>query len=439
MKTNIHNIAKSGMCHGCGTCAGICPNEAFRMVPDGKKGIYIPQVDRDKCNQCGLCQMVCPRNEVKPLQVISAAAGEEFTQMLLGDCINSYLGQAADYDIRYNSSSGGLVTALLIFALDNGIIDGALVTRMKHDNPFEPEPFIARTREEIVEASKSKYCPVAANTAIKTILDQEGNYAVVGLPCHIQGIRKAEAINGVLKKRIVLHLGIFCSHTDTFEGSFFMLRKLGKKLEEVHQIAYRGEGWPGKITIKSLNGNEISSAIKDNIFVSMHNTLFFTPTGCLTCSDVTAEGSDISFGDAWLPEIVAKEHVGKSVFVVRSKTGRELLEAATHLKVVEITEMKPSQIIKSQRTFLHFKKINLVFRKRIMKGLSREYKPEKVIIKASSFNYLVAFLAIFHSSIGSVRFGRRLLKIIPAKMLCIYISIFYSIYSRIMTKDFDRK
>jgi coenzyme F420 hydrogenase subunit beta len=46
------------------------------------------------------------------------------------------------------------------FALEEGIIDGALVTRMKKDRPLEPEPFIARTREEIIEASKSKYCGV---------------------------------------------------------------------------------------------------------------------------------------------------------------------------------------------------------------------------------------------------------------------------------------
>ena len=41
---------------------------------------------------------------------------------------------------------------------------------MKKDNPLEPEPFIARTREEIIEASKSKYCPVPAN------IDAERNF-----------------------------------------------------------------------------------------------------------------------------------------------------------------------------------------------------------------------------------------------------------------------
>jgi len=79
------------------------------------------------------------------------------------------------------------VTALFIFALEKGLIDGALVTGMKKDKPLEPEPFIARTREKIISARGSKYCSVPANIALKEILKakEEERFAVVGLPCHI--------------------------------------------------------------------------------------------------------------------------------------------------------------------------------------------------------------------------------------------------------------
>src|SRR4030043_382689 len=114
-----------------------------------------------------------------------------------------------DEEIRRGSSSGGIVTQLLVYALEKGIIDGALVVRMKKDKPLEPEPFIARSREEIISASKSKYCPVAANVVLKAILSEKGRVAVVGLPCHINGIRKAESALPELKKKIVLHVGLF--------------------------------------------------------------------------------------------------------------------------------------------------------------------------------------------------------------------------------------
>ena len=48
---------------------------------------------------------------------------------------------------------------------------------------------------EPVSATKSKYCPVPANVRIKKILRRNGKFAVVGLPCHIHGVRKAEMLN----------------------------------------------------------------------------------------------------------------------------------------------------------------------------------------------------------------------------------------------------
>lgn len=129
--------------------------------------------------------------------------------------------------IRYNSSSGGLITQLLIFALEECIIDGAQVTRMKNDNPLEPEPFIARTKEDIIGASTSKYCPVPANIALKEIIDSKKGekFAVVGLPCHMHAIRKAEQINKKLSEKTVLHVGIFCGHSSNFLGTKLWLDK----------------------------------------------------------------------------------------------------------------------------------------------------------------------------------------------------------------------
>ena len=41
-------------CIGCGTCAGICPNEAI-VEGDDK---YV--IDADKCIDCGACAGECP-------------------------------------------------------------------------------------------------------------------------------------------------------------------------------------------------------------------------------------------------------------------------------------------------------------------------------------------------------------------------------------------
>ncbi|MCK4454585.1 4Fe-4S binding protein, partial [Candidatus Parcubacteria bacterium] len=142
----IFTVVKHDLCTGCGTCVSLCPNEAIELVIDKKKGIHIPEIDENRCNNCGICYKICPGHEVDFKTLNLEIFGKEPEDVLIGNYLNCYVGHATNYDIRYNSASGGLITQLLIFALEEGIIDGALVTRMKRDSPLEPEPFIARTK-----------------------------------------------------------------------------------------------------------------------------------------------------------------------------------------------------------------------------------------------------------------------------------------------------
>jgi len=203
----INYAIENGLCTGCGLCVSLCPNNALKMDLNEKKGIYVPNLSNDICNQCGICYKICPGISVDYQTLNFELFGNENVNILIGNYINCYIGHINDYNIRYNSTSGGIVTQLLIFALEEGIIDGAIVTKMKSDNPLEPEPFIARTKEDIIEASKSKYCPVPVNVVIRKILNSHDNekFAIVGLPCHINGIRKAEQINKKLRKKICLN------------------------------------------------------------------------------------------------------------------------------------------------------------------------------------------------------------------------------------------
>ena len=136
----IEVVVKKGLCTGCGTCVAICPNSAIGMFKDDFKGLYVPKLDHEKCNKCGICYEVCPGHSVDFKQLNQAIFDKEPNNILIGNYLNCYIGHATDYDVRYNSASGGLVTALLVFALVEGVIDGALVTRMNKQKPLEPEP-----------------------------------------------------------------------------------------------------------------------------------------------------------------------------------------------------------------------------------------------------------------------------------------------------------
>ena len=136
------------------------------------------------------------------------------------------------------------------------------------------------------------------NISLKEILESKESrkYAVVGLPCHIQGIRKAEQKNIRLRERIKFHLGILCNHTPNLWGTTLLIKKLGFNEKEISKIEYRGNGWPGYFQVQTNHGiKDLDYRRSWNFFGSQ----FFYPKRCLLCNDFTCELADISFGDAW--------------------------------------------------------------------------------------------------------------------------------------------
>ena len=238
-RQNLDLIVNHSLCTGCGTCEGVCPQSVIRMEIDKKKAIYLPSI-KAGCVDCGMCISVCPGHLVDFKGLSQNIFGQVTADSSFGHYINCYLSHACDRGVRYSSSSGGLITSIILYMLRERLIDGALLTRMSKDNPTMPEPFIARTEEEVVSACGSKYCPVPANKVIKEILKVEGKYAVVGLPCHIHGIRKAESINKKLRERIILHLGIFCGTTKTFSATDNYLNQRGIDNERISTLRYSG-------------------------------------------------------------------------------------------------------------------------------------------------------------------------------------------------------
>jgi len=411
IKKNILETINSGLCTGCGTCVGLCPNSAIYMSK--VNDIYIPILNKKKCNQCGICFEVCPGHSVNFKKLNLMIFGREQQNTLMGNYINCYIGHVTDLNIRYNSASGGLITALLIFAIEEGIINGALVTKMNDARPLEPEVFIARTKDEIISASKSKYCPVPANIALKDILKENGRFATVGLPCHIHGIRKAEIINKKLAKKIVLHLGLICNHAPTFSATTYLLERMNLKEKDVKKIDYRGEGWPGGMSIILRNGGkkfvqEFNPFYWGHVFNS-----YFIPVRCILCMDKICELSDISFGDAWH---LSDSKIGESISVSRSKTGEELLQKAAIKKKIEIKRINSKKILASQG--LNLVKKQQKARILVFKKLGRRvpiYKGE--VLESKTLDCVKALLLYLKAYISSKRYLWNLIDIYPSLLI----------------------
>lgn len=391
-KGSISSIEEANLCTGCGTCFALCPNEAIEIVLSQKKSIYVPELNGEKCNNCGICFKVCPGHKVDFRGLNLELFGKEPEDILIGNYLNCYIGHANDYDIRYNSASGGLITAMLILALEEGLIDGALVTRMKKDKPLEPEPFIARTKKEIIEATGSKYCPVPANIKLKDIIkakDKE-RFAVVGLPCHIHGLMKAKLINRELRNKIVLSIGIFCSHVDSFQATKSLLNQMKLEEQNVTELKYRSEGWPGKMQIKLSSGESCKYGYHQYTQIT-HAHNFFTPERCFSCCDLTAELADISCGDAWLPEYKS-DNIGKSMMIVRTKQGQDLVKRCLAKEFIELNSIDRKKVVEAQG--ITFKKTLTQKRAEINEGA--------ILIRPNTRDKLTAVNQLIAHNLGKV-------------------------------------
>jgi coenzyme F420 hydrogenase subunit beta len=336
------------------------------MTIDDSRGCFAPELREENCRHCGLCYQVCPGHGVDFDGLGQELFGDIPSEIALGRYLAAYVGHATNASIRYHSASGGLVTALLIFALEHDLIDGALVTRMRRDHPLMPEPFIARTRKEILSAAGSKYCPVTVGAAVRQILDSKGRFAVVGLPCHIQGIRKAEHEIVELSGRIRYRISLACSLNYSFHGTRRLIESLGIPPEEVQALQYRGRGWPGAMRLRVKDGTETVVPLGQYYRRLGPHSLW----RCLLCSDMLGELSDLSCGDAWLPELVKTDKVGSSFVVSRTPEAEELLEAAAAREAVELSELGVQPLLASQGRVL-FKKRKLTARMRLARLCGR--------------------------------------------------------------------
>jgi coenzyme F420 hydrogenase subunit beta len=421
----IKHVVASGLCCGCGTCVGVCPAEAIDIHVSA--GIYQPRINPEKCNSCGLCIKSCPGHLVDFESLCHSAFGKPPENSLIGNHLGCYVGHSSNEAIRYNSASGGIATRLLVYAIENDLIDGALVTRARKDKPLMPEGFIARTVDEVIAASKTKYCPVAVNTGLREILKEDGRYAVVGLPCHIHGIRKAERVFKVLSKRVVLRIGLLCSHMISFEGLDSLLAKLHIPKGSVRELNYRGDGWPGSMSISTLDGSKQTLPLMRSwhAYWPVFSSFFFTPMRCTMCPDQAAELADVSLGDAWLPEFKS-DRSGKSLIVIRTKAASDFFAALNREKAVNMRKVEDSKVVQSQLVNLVFKKKDLgsrLFTLRKFGVSTPRYVPEPRILHSPFIWFRMMFM---YSSVWAS--SRKPLKSLLAHVPLPVFRAYYGIY-----------
>lgn len=329
---SLGKIIDGGLCHRCGSCVGICPTGVLGL--DGEDYPSVKNVSA--CTDCDLCVKVCPGDEFDLIQAYREVynADSDLTSTH-GIFSGAYLSYATDPDIRERSTSGGLITAILLDQLRTGSIDGAIVITSDASQLWKGKPIVARSEEQLLAAMKSKYAICPTNSVFSEIRDIPGRYALVGLPCQIHGFVKAAKIDQRLRERVVLTLGLFCHAAVEHDALRIIWQSLGDKTKNASRYISRIGKHPGTPHLEMQDGSlypvyfgekrgyRPSSMEVINIVYRL-----YTPARCLTCFDASAEFADIAVGDPWMapPHSGIDFYKGWSFALVRSERGQRAMQ-----------------------------------------------------------------------------------------------------------------
>lgn len=339
------DVAAWRMCIGCGACVAACPDQKLRMVDIVSEGLRPERVAGGDCSGCSDCVTVCPGVDLSHPPVKQGGYIESLYRSW-GPVLQVWEGHASDPDLRYSGSSGGMASALALYATERAGMHG--VMHVGHDDVvrYKNKTAFSTTRQDLLAATGSRYAPASPCDGLRSLETATAPAAFVGKPCDVAGLRKTQAIRPELDKNIGVAIGIFCAGTPSTQGTLDLLAKHGIRPEEVAEVRYRGRGWPGHFAVRrdgSETWNNLATYAEAWDFLQRYR-----PYRCHLCPDSTAEFADISCGDPWYRPIEEGE-MGSSLVLARTERGREIVEGAIRAGYVQLAPVRPEILDQSQR------------------------------------------------------------------------------------------
>jgi coenzyme F420 hydrogenase subunit beta len=323
----FHEVVATNLCTGCAACVMACPRDVLEY--DHTETYHPFNVElstaADDCvhgqRGCDICTRACPRFRDWEVDCDQALFGrarepEEVTGIRRG----VFLARAADPALLAAGQDGGLVSALLVWGLETGRIEGALTSRLSSVRRWDGEPFLATTREEVLEAAGSRYTYAANPLAMKEA-ERRGlkRLALVGMSCQasINGTLQARRVNKYAR-RIEITLGLLCSKSFGYDGlRQVIVEGYGVPLDDIAKVNIKGrfQLW------RRSTGEQVEIPLKQ--------LQQATREGCKLCPDFAAEHADIATGGLG-------QRDGWTLAVVRTQRGEDWMGEATAAGVITV-------------------------------------------------------------------------------------------------------
>lgn len=312
LSENVFDKKKS--CCGCGACYNVCPKNCIEMLEDSEGFLY-PQINKDLCINCGLCKKVCP------------FMGENTSNKV----VESYACNHNDSEIRKNSSSGGVFSAICEKVIENnGVVFGA-----GYGEDFSVAHKMIENADEIQQLRGSKYVQSFIGdcyTQCKEQLDLNKQVVFSGTPCQILGLKK------YLRKDYenLICVEIICHGVPSPKLWDMHLDNLKKQYNSaISRVSFRDKkiSWREfMLSVDFKNGQTYAQKTSQDAYLKgFLSNLYLRPS----CHNCKARGytsnADIILGDFWgvwkyKEYETLYDNKGTTAVLVMSQKGKELFD-----------------------------------------------------------------------------------------------------------------
>lgn len=112
----IQDVVDWGLCIGCGACYSACAQGGVSLVNIEAVGIR-PQFS-GTCASCTDCLSICPGYVVDGYLETGRVGKQSEAEDEFGTALEIWEGHASDPETRHQASSGGILSALALFCLE---------------------------------------------------------------------------------------------------------------------------------------------------------------------------------------------------------------------------------------------------------------------------------------------------------------------------------
>lgn len=298
-------------CTGCGLCHSVI---GTKMKQDDK-GFLAPTAIRDV--DIEFMKRTC---------MVSGAFWKNTSEFKVwGDCLRDpFYAYSNDPDLRRRASSGGVVSQIAIYLLENHLVDGVIETKVSEESQIETEATVTMSSNDIINCSGSRYTISSPLIRIMDQIETGKKYVFIGKPCDVMALRNLKKHDQQINSSIPYLISFMCAGIPSKQAEHRLLSALNSNVDDCKELTYRGNGWPGFTVATSNNGERKQMTYAESWGKILGRDV---ATVCRFCYDGIGTAADISCGDGWYikdgkPDF--EEHEGRNIVFIRTEVGNEL-------------------------------------------------------------------------------------------------------------------